>query len=36
VYEAKVVGGVVLFMGLGWWLAQRGVSRRTASSAPAP
>jgi amino acid transporter len=35
VYEAKVVGGVVLFMGLGWWLAQRGVSRGTASSAQA-
>jgi glutamate:GABA antiporter len=36
VYEAKVIGGVVVFMGLGWWLAQRGVSPRTASKAQIP
>jgi len=30
-YEAKVVGGVVVFMALGWWLAERGVRQRTAS-----
>ena len=30
-YEAKVVGGVVVFMGLGWWLAARGVRQRRAS-----
>ena len=36
VYEAKVVGGVVVFMGLGWWLARRGVSLRTASGARSP
>jgi glutamate:GABA antiporter len=35
-YEVKVVGGVVLFMGIGWWLAQRGVSRRTATTVPVP
>lgn len=33
-YEAKVVGGVVGFMGLGVWLARRGVRRATASTAP--
>ena len=34
-YEAKVVGGVVGFMGLGALLAARGVRRGTATSAPA-
>src|SRR5207244_1412283 len=32
-YEAKVVGGVVGFMGLGLLLARRGVRGRTASAA---
>ena len=32
-YEAKVVGGVIGFMGLGVLLARRGVRERTASSA---
>jgi len=32
-YEAKVVGGVIGFMGLGLLLARRGVSEGTASSA---
>lgn len=31
VFEAKVVGGVVVFMGIGVWLAARGVRERTAS-----
>lgn len=30
-YEVKVVGGVVAFMGIGFWLAQRNVSSGTAS-----
>ncbi|HEY6807865.1 MAG TPA: APC family permease, partial [Gemmatimonadales bacterium] len=30
-YEAKVVGGVVVFMAIGWVLARRGVRERTAS-----
>lgn len=34
-YRIKVVGGVVLFMGIGWWLARRGVRERTASRAAA-
>jgi hypothetical protein len=29
-----VVGGVVVFMGVGWWLASRGVRQRTASGVP--
>lgn len=32
-YEVKVVGGVVAFMGIGFWLARRGVSGTTASDA---
>ena len=31
VFHAKVIGGVVVFMGAGWWLASRGVRQRTAS-----
>jgi glutamate:GABA antiporter len=31
-FRAKVLGGVAVFMGIGWWLAGRGVSPRTASS----
>ena len=31
VYELKVVGGVVVFMGVGFWLAQRSVRGGTAS-----
>ncbi|HEX9499871.1 MAG TPA: hypothetical protein VF926_16195, partial [Mycobacterium sp.] len=31
VFRAKVVGGVAVFMGVGWWLASRGVRQRTAS-----
>lgn len=31
-YETKVVGGVVLFMVIGWFLARRGVRDRTADS----
>jgi amino acid transporter len=34
-YRFKVVGGVVLFMAIGWWLARRGVRERTASRVPA-
>jgi amino acid transporter len=34
-YRFKVVGGVVLFMAIGWWLARRGVRGRTASRVPA-
>jgi amino acid transporter len=30
-FRAKVMGGVVVFMGVGWWLATRGVRQRTAS-----
>jgi amino acid transporter len=30
-FRAKVMGGVVVFMGVGWWLAVRGVRQRTAS-----
>jgi amino acid transporter len=33
-FRAKVVGGVVVFMGVGWWLASRGVRQRTASGVP--
>ena len=33
VFEAKVVGGVVVFMGIGAWLARRRVSGRTAPAA---
>jgi amino acid transporter len=35
-FRAKVVGGVVVFMGVGWWLAARGVRQRTASGAGVP
>ncbi len=35
-FEAKVVGGVAAFLLLGWWLAGRGVSRRTAIAGEAP
>lgn len=35
-FRAKVLGGVAMFMGIGWWLAARGVSRRTASGVGAP
>ena len=31
-FRAKVLGGVAVFMGIGWWLAERGVSPRTATS----
>lgn len=34
VFEAKVVGGVGLFVGSGWWLAARRAGRRTAATAP--
>jgi amino acid transporter len=36
VFRAKVVGGVMVFMGVGWWLAARGVRQRTASGAGVP
>jgi amino acid transporter len=31
-FRAKVLGGVAVFMAIGWWLAGRGVSPRTASN----
>jgi len=36
VFRAKVVGGVAVFMGIGWWLAARGVRQRTASGVATP
>lgn len=36
VFRAKVVGGVVVFMGVGWWLAARGVRQRTAFGGGVP
>jgi len=33
-FRAKVVGGVVVFMGVGWWLARRGVRHATALEPP--
>ncbi len=36
VFRAKVVGGVLVFMGVGWWLAARGVRQRTASAVATP
>jgi amino acid transporter len=36
VYRLKVVGGVVLFMGIGFWLSRRSVRGPTATGAPAP
>ena len=36
VFRAKVLGGVAVFMGLGWWLARRGVRQRTASGVGTP
>jgi amino acid transporter len=35
-FRVKVLGGVAVFMGIGWWLAERGVSPRTASKAQMP
>ncbi len=34
-FEAKVIGGVVVFMGIGGWLGVRGVRQRTSSGAAA-
>lgn len=36
VYELKVVGGVLIFMGIGFWLSRRSVRGPTASGAAAP
>jgi amino acid transporter len=36
VFRAKVVGGVAVFMGIGWWLAARGVRQRTVFEPPVP
>lgn len=35
-FRAKVLGGVAAFMGVGWWLASRGVRHRTASGVDGP
>jgi amino acid transporter len=35
-FRAKVLGGVAVFMGVGWWLAARGVRHRTASGVAIP
>lgn len=35
-FRAKVLGGVAVFMGIGWWLATRGVRQGTASGIDGP